>query len=152
MPIYRTRTFEEDGAEYNVEFSIADNEVTLLLNTSGKGLHKRGYRTLVAPAQMKETLASAIVSLSDMSPERPFIDPFCGCGTFVIEACLAALNVAPGINRDFDFLHWDRFDKSAFEKIKENAVAEEKRNAAVGSLNVPDFVAAHNADVAVCLR
>lgn len=128
MPVYRTRTFEEDGAEYNVEFSIADNEVTLLLNTSGKGLHKRGYRTLVAPAQMKETLASAIVSLSDMSPERPFIDPFCGCGTFVIEACLAALNVAPGINRDFDFLHWDRFDKSAFEKIKENAVAEEKRD------------------------
>ena len=78
MPVYRTRAFSEDGAEYNVEFSIDADVVTLLLNTSGKGLHKRGYRTLVAPAQMKETLASAIVSLSDMRAGRPWVDPFCG--------------------------------------------------------------------------
>lgn len=129
MPIYRTRTFEESGAEYNVEFSIANNQVTLLLNTSGKGLHKRGYRTLVAPAQMKETLASAIVSLSDMAPDRPFIDPFCGCGTFVIEGVMKAMNIAPGLQRDFDFLHWKNFDKKIFDRVKEEAVAAIKRDA-----------------------
>ena len=128
MPIYRTRTFEESGAEYNVEFSIRDNEVTLLLNTSGKGLHKRGYRTLVAPAQMKETLASAIISLSDMTAEKPFVDPFCGCGTFVIEGALKAMNIAPGLQRDFDFLHWKNFDKKIFDRIKEEAIEKENRN------------------------
>ncbi len=128
MPIYRTRTFAEDGAEYNVEFSIDNDEVTLLLNTSGKGLHKRGYRTLVAPAQMKETLASAIITLSDMTPEKPFIDPFCGCGTFLIEAALKALNIAPGINRDFDFNHWSFFDASFLARVTEEAKDNEKRD------------------------
>ncbi len=128
MPIYRLRTFDESGADFNVEFSINEDRVTVLLNTSGKGLHKRGYRTLVAPAQMKETLAAAIVSLSDMTPEKPFIDPFCGCGTFVIEAALSALNIAPGKNRDFDFLHWPFFKKETYERLLNEATEGEKQD------------------------
>ena len=128
MPKYHTHTFAESGADYNVEFAINNDEVALLLNTSGKGLHKRGYRTLVAPAQMKETLAAAIVSLSDMTAEKPFIDPFCGCGTFVIEAALSALNIAPGKNRDFDFLHWDFFEKAPYQKLLEQAAESENRD------------------------
>ncbi len=122
----RQHTFEESGATYTVEFTINDNQVTLLLDTSGKGLHKRGYRDLVAPAQMKETLASAIVSLSDMRWERPFIDPFCGCGTFVIEAALSALCIAPGKNRDFDFLHWSFFPKKEYREALQEALDQEK--------------------------
>ena len=128
MKAYHVRDFAEDGAEYGVEFAIDRDEVTLLLNTSGKGLHKRGYRTLVAPAQMKETLAAAIVTLSDMDAEKPFVDPFCGCGTFVIEGALAALHIAPGISRDFAFLHWDNYDQAAYKRVIEEAKDNERRD------------------------
>ncbi len=124
----RVRVFDESGARYGIVFSIADNEATILLDTSGVGLHKRGYRDLVAPAQMKETLASAVVTLSGMTGEKPFVDPFCGCGTFVIEAALSAMNIAPGINRDFDFLHWRFYEKKQFDLACEEAKDGENRN------------------------
>ena len=117
----KTTYFPEDGATYEVLFSIKNDLVTVSLNTSGKGLHKRGYRDYVGEAPIKETLAAALVSLSDVNPDRPFVDPFCGSGTIVLEAATAALNIAPGKTRDFDFLHWDIFDKKLYDQTIEEA-------------------------------
>ena len=118
---YRRSDFPETGARYMVEFSILKDVVSVRLNTSGAGLHKRGYRDLVGRAPLKETLAAAMVLLSDFYYLRPFADPFCGSGTIVIEAARIALNVASGIGRDFDFRHWDFFDPSAYARAA-NAV------------------------------
>ncbi len=118
---YRRSDFPETGARYMVEFSILKDVVSVRLNTSGAGLHKRGYRDLVGRAPLKETLAAAMVLLSDFYYLRPFADPFCGSGTIVIEAARIALNVASGIGRDFDFRHWDFFDPSAYARAAEEA-------------------------------
>lgn len=125
---YRINTVAEDGALYRVEFWVFKDQVTLLINTSGAGLHKRGYRDLVGIAPLKETLASSLLLLSDYYWQRPFADPFCGSGTLCIEAAHIALNIAPGLNRDFDFASWRNFDKTAFALAKERAKDEEKRD------------------------
>ncbi|MBR1747432.1 MAG: class I SAM-dependent RNA methyltransferase [Clostridia bacterium] len=123
----RTTYFPESGPTYEVLFSIRNDLVTLSLNTSGKGLHKRGYRDLVGDAPIKETLAAALVALSPIDAERPFVDPFCGSGTLLIEAATAAMHIAPGISRDFDFLHWNFFDKKLYEETIEEAKSGEKK-------------------------
>ncbi|MFA5448992.1 MAG: class I SAM-dependent RNA methyltransferase [Clostridia bacterium] len=102
----------EDGAPHKIEISIYSDEVTIALDTSGDGLHKRGYRDLVYEAPIKETLAAAIIKLSVWTPERALIDPFAGSGTIPIEAAMAAKNIAPGINRSFLFEGYDFIDKS----------------------------------------
>lgn len=93
--------FDENGAVYAIEVSFVDNIATVTLDTSGEGLHKRGYRTYLGDAPIRETLASAMILLSVWNPDRALIDPFCGSGTIPIEACMIGLNIAPGMNRNF---------------------------------------------------
>lgn len=97
----------ETGALYKVEVALLKDKVTLTLDTSGVGLHKRGYRTGQGDAPLKETLAAALVSLTNWKPEEPLIDPFCGSGTILIEAALIGQNIAPGFNREFASEDWD---------------------------------------------
>ena len=96
---YNRTWFEENGARYTVEVALLKDEATLTIDTSGAGLHKRGYRQLVSNAPLKETLAAAMVLLSRWHPDRVLIDPFCGSGTIPIEAALIGLNLAPGSRR-----------------------------------------------------
>lgn len=94
-------TFDESGAAYEIEVSLQDDIATITLDTSGEGLHKRGYRTYLGDAPIRETLAAAMILLSVWNPSRALIDPFCGSGTIPIEASLIGMNIAPGMNRNF---------------------------------------------------
>ncbi len=125
--VYKVNRLNETGANYHVEFSVFKDEVTLCINTSGAGLHKRGYRDLVGIAPIKETLASALVLLSDYYRYRPFADPFCGSGTIAIEAARIAMNVAGGMGRRFAFNEWDNFDPKYFDLAMEEALDKEQR-------------------------
>jgi 23S rRNA (guanine2445-N2)-methyltransferase / 23S rRNA (guanine2069-N7)-methyltransferase len=111
----------ETGARVPIEISIVDNAATIDLDTSGDGLHKRGYRTLAAEAQIRETLAAALVQLSFWRPERPFVDPFCGTGTIAIEAALIGRRIAPGRNRAFAAEAWDAIPAAAWTAAREEA-------------------------------
>ena len=125
---YKLKYLPENGADYGIEFSIFKDTVSLYLNTSGMGLHKRGYRDMVGIAPIKETLASALVLLSDFYKTRPFADPFCGSGTIAIEAAKIAMNIAGSKGRRFAFNDWKNFDKSVFERVCEQALDNEKRD------------------------
>ena len=116
-------SLNESGSEYKIEVNIYKDIASVLLNTSGEGLHKRGYRTLVGEAPLKETLASALVLLSVWNKDRPLADLFCGSGTILIEAVRIALKM-PNTNRDFDFLHWKTFDMQIFEEVKNQAESQ----------------------------
>lgn len=94
-------SFDESGAVFDVEVSLCGDVATVTLDTSGEGLHKRGYRNYLGDAPIRETLAAAMIELSVWNPDRAFIDPFCGSGTIPIEAALIGLNVAPCMNRNF---------------------------------------------------
>lgn len=94
-------TFDESGAEYDIEVSLQNDVATVTLDTSGEGLHKRGYRTYLGDAPIRETLAAAMILLSVWNPSRALIDPFCGSGTIPIEASMIGMNIAPGMNRNF---------------------------------------------------
>ena len=128
---YKINRLAENGLDYAIEFSIYKDQVTLLLNTSGAGLHKRGYRDLVGIAPIKETLASGLLLLSDFYYKNPFADPFCGSGTIAVEAGLIALNIAPGIFRSFAFNGWKNFDKRIFDLAVEEARDKEQRDRSV---------------------
>ncbi len=140
---FRLKTLPEDGERFTVGFSILDNEVSVTLDTTGDSLHKRGYRTLAYSAPLKETLAAALIDMTYYFPERAFADPMCGSGTLPIEAAMKSLNIAPGKNRDFDFLHWPCADRDAFAKAKADALDAEIRNVRLdifaGDIN-PDAV------------
>jgi putative N6-adenine-specific DNA methylase len=103
---YGRSWFDEDGPLYKVEVALLKDRATLTIDTSGPGLHKRGYRKLTAAAPLRETLAAALILLSKWSADRPLADPFCGSGTIPIEAALIGLNIAPGINRTFAGEGW----------------------------------------------
>lgn len=103
---YRQSWFAEDGPCYRVEVALLKDVATITLDTSGAGLHKRGYRKLTSQAPLRETLAAALVLLSFWRPDRVLVDPFCGSGTIPIEAALIGLNRAPGLNREFAAAHW----------------------------------------------
>ena len=103
---YGLETLPETGKRYQIRFSIMKDEVMLCLDASGEGLYKRGYRAVGVAAPLKETLAAALVKLSHYNGRDPFCDPFCGSGTIAIEAALAALNRAPGLNREFAAETW----------------------------------------------
>ncbi len=124
---YGVNRLSEDGALYEIIFSVFKDVVSIMINTSGVGLHKRGYRDLVGIAPIKETLASALVLLSDYYRERPFADVFCGSGTIAIEATKIALNIAGGIGRRFAFNDWDNFDKKLFDLAFAEAKDKEDR-------------------------
>lgn len=118
---YKSIILTESGSRYKVETAIRKDMVTVSLDTSGDGLHRRGYRGLVGEAPLKETLAVALIDFSVWNPSRPLADLFCGSGTIPIEACLIALNIPSGMNREFDFLGWSDKNREIFDKIKEDA-------------------------------
>ena len=121
--------FEETGADYTVKVTILKDRVTLTIDTSGTGLHKRGYRVCDVAAPIKETLAAAMVQLSFWKPGRLLVDPCCGSGTIPIEAAMIGRNIAPGLNRKFASQEWDIIPpeiwkqerKAAFEAIDYDA-------------------------------
>ncbi len=122
----------ETGSLYKVEVAILKDKVTLTLDTSGAGLHKRGYRVGQGEAPLKETLAAALVKLTNWRPDEPFIDPFCGSGTIPIEAALIGQNIAPGFNREFDSETWgfmsDNIWEAAFTEAEELAEYDRELN------------------------
>lgn len=118
---YRVSRFEEDGDEYPIRVFIFKDMVTIGLDTSGVSLHKRGYRTLVGKAPISETLAAALLMLTPWNKDRVLVDPFCGSGTFPIEAALIGANIAPGIDREFASDCWA---KAVPKKIWYNAYDE----------------------------
>ncbi|MFI3238059.1 MAG: class I SAM-dependent RNA methyltransferase [Lachnospiraceae bacterium] len=99
--VYKISWFEEDGEQYPVRTFIYKDEVTVGLDTTGVSLHKRGYRKLTSKAPIAENLAAGLIMLTPWKADRILIDPFCGSGTFAIEAALMAANIAPGLNRHF---------------------------------------------------
>lgn len=117
---YDVEWFSKSKARFKVEVSINKDIATLTLNTSGDGLHKRGYRNRANLAPIKETLAASLVMLSYWNNERLLYDPFCGSGTILIEALLIGKNIAPGLDRKFDFEEWEVFPKEIVkaERIK----------------------------------
>ena len=104
--VYGLEQLPETGAKYQIQFAIHRDQCTLYLDTSGAGLHKRGYRAVGVEAPLRETLAAAMVLLSRFRGKDPFRDPFCGSGTISIEAALIAKNRAPGLDRSFDAQKW----------------------------------------------
>ena len=112
---YPVDHFEETGPEYNVKVTLLKDTVTLTIDTSGTGLHKRGYRVADVAAPIKETLAAAMVQLSFWKPDRMLADPFCGSGTIAIEAALIGLNIAPGLSRSFASEKWEQISSSIWK-------------------------------------
>lgn len=104
---YGINWFEETGAQYPIRVFFMKDEVVVGLDTSGESLHKRGYRKLTAKAPISETLASALIMLTPWKKDRILVDPFCGSGTFPIEAAMMAANIAPGMSRSFTAEAWD---------------------------------------------
>ena len=104
--IYHIEWFPETGAEYPIRISFMKDEALVCLDTTGLSLHKRGYRSMVSKAPIKETLAAALIMLTPWKKDRILVDPFCGSGTFPIEAAMIAANIAPGMNRSFTAEKW----------------------------------------------
>lgn len=104
--VYKISWFEEGGASYPLRVFLMKDEVTIGLDTTGESLHKRGYRKLTAKAPIAENLAAALIMLTPWRGDRILVDPFCGSGTFPIEAAMMAANMAPGMNREFLAQDW----------------------------------------------
>lgn len=116
---YQTDWFKEEGPFFKIEVSIVKDIATLSIDTSGDGLHKRGYRYLHGDAPIKETLAAALILLTNWTPDLPFADPFCGSGTIPIEAAMIGQNIAPGFNRSFISEQWPIIQKNHWSKARE---------------------------------
>lgn len=123
--VYGLNTLPETGAVYQIQFSIMKDVATLMLDTSGAGLHKRGYRAQGVVAPLRETLAAAMVMLSRYRGRDPLCDPFCGSGTIPIEAALIAKNRAPGLNRSFSAQKWTWLDNKAWMNAADEAMDKE---------------------------
>jgi putative N6-adenine-specific DNA methylase len=118
---YKKDWFEEDGPTYKIEIGLLKDIATLTIDTTGPGLHKRGYRGLSGEAPLKETLAAALVLLSRWNPSRTLADPLCGSGTIAIEAALIGKNMAPGLNRSFVSEEWSVIPPKVWSDIREDA-------------------------------
>ena len=112
--VYRLNWFPEDGAPYPVRIFLLKDEVMVTLDTSGDSLHKRGYRLMTSKAPLTETLAAALIMLTPWKKDRILVDPFCGSGTFPIEAAMMAANMAPGMNRSFLSEDWKNIIKRKY--------------------------------------
>lgn len=119
--VYGVGWFAEDGAAYPIRVFFMKDEAVLALDTTGESLHKRGYRKLTAKAPISETLAAALIMLTPWKADRILVDPFCGSGTFPIEAAMMAANIAPGMERSFLAESW----QNLVEKRKWYNAAEE---------------------------
>ena len=122
---YKLSWLPENGAKFQIQFSIMKDLVSVFIDTSGAGLHKRGYRPVGNAAPLRETLAAAMVRISRYRGRGPFCDPFCGSGTIAIEAALAARNRAPGLYRSFDAQAWPWLDKGLWKEAKDDAISKE---------------------------
>ncbi len=122
---FGTDQLPETGAKYQVQFAIMQDRASLLLDTSGAGLHKRGYRAVGVKAPLRETLAAAMVTLSRFRGKDPFCDPFCGSGTIAIEAALIAKNRAPGLDRSFDAQKWKCVPAASWMDAADEAMDKE---------------------------
>lgn len=111
----------ETGPEFKIEVSILKDKAILMIDTTGPSLFKRGYRTEKGGAPIKENMAAAILLLSNWYPDKPFIDPTCGSGTFCIEAAMIGMNIAPGFNREFAFEAWPWVDKELVKSVRDEA-------------------------------
>lgn len=120
---YGAEWLPETGALHTIEVSIFKDVALLAIDTSGDGLHKRGYRQEAGEAPLKETMAAALVQYSFWHPERRLIDPFCGAGTILIEAALIGRNIAPGLQRHFAAEAWSIIPQAAWAEARETAVA-----------------------------
>lgn len=125
---YNTNWFSEDGPIYKIEIALLKDLATLSIDTSGAGLHKRGYRENAGSAPLKETLAAAMVLLSKYDGSRILADPFCGSGTIAIEAAMIARNIAPGVNRKFESENWPNFDKEIWDQVRHGAKSAENNS------------------------
>jgi putative N6-adenine-specific DNA methylase len=114
----RTSWLDETGPLFKIEVAIHKDVASITLDTSGQGLHKRGYRVGQGEAPIKETLAAALIQLTTWNPDRPFVDPFCGSGTIAIEAALIGQNIAPGFNREFLSEGWPLMPAGVWEKTR----------------------------------
>ena len=115
---YQTEWFKETGAEYTIKVSLLKDMATLTIDTTGAGLHKRGYRAQAMEAPLKETIASALIQLSYWRNNRILLDPFCGSGTIPIEAALIGKNIAPGLNRRFASEEWACIPQELWKKAR----------------------------------
>jgi putative N6-adenine-specific DNA methylase len=125
---YQQKWFAEDGPLFGVEVAIYKDRVIISLDSSGAGLHKRGYRKLSVTAPIQETLAAGLVYLSRWDKDRILIDPFCGSGTILIEAAMMAKNQAPGLKRKFSAQKWPIFQDFEWEKARVEAKKAKKIN------------------------
>ncbi|MBE6683209.1 MAG: class I SAM-dependent RNA methyltransferase [Ruminococcaceae bacterium] len=121
---YKIRNFPETGIKYQIEFFILNDIATLMIDTTGAGLHKRGYRAVSGIAPLRETLAAAMVKLSRMRDNVIICDPMCGSGTITIEAAMQACNIAPGIKRNFSSEAYPWIDESHWISGRESARSE----------------------------
>lgn len=112
---------QEIGSEFNIEVSILKDQATIMIDTTGSSLFKRGYRSQRGGAPIKENMAAAILELSNWYPDKPLVDPTCGSGTFCIEAALIGMNIAPGFNRSFAFEEWSWVDKDDINSVRDEA-------------------------------
>lgn len=119
--VHHVEWFPESGASFPIRVFLMKDEVTAALDTTGESLHKRGYRKLTAKAPIAENLAAALIMLTPWKGERILVDPFCGSGTFPIEAAMMAANIAPGMNRDFTAQSWTHLipTKEWYEAVDE---------------------------------
>lgn len=141
--VYGLSWFEESGAVMQVQFTLLKDEATLLLDTSGPGLHKRGYRQNAGGAPIKETLAAAMVDLTRARLAERVVDPCCGSGTLLIEAALAAKRIAPGIRRRFAAMQWGAVPSGIWEEERSRAREQIRRDApfeALGGDTDPEAV------------
>lgn len=146
---HKTASLPETGALYKIRFAIRKNVVEVMLDTSGDGLHKRGYRRNATLAPIKETLAAAIADLGRVRRDSLVQDPFCGSGTLVIEAAQKALNIAPGLRRRFAAEQFDFVPAAVWREQRQKALDEAKPDAAfegVGYDIDPAAVALANAN------
>lgn len=118
---YKKTWFDENGALYRIEVALLKDTATITIDSSGTGLHKRGYRADQGAAPLKETMAAALIMLTNWRPDRPFIDPFCGSGTIPIEAALIGQNIAPGFNRDFVSESWNWMPSRVWDEVRTEA-------------------------------
>ena len=123
--VYGLSWFSEEGEIFPIQFAIMKNEAALYIDTSGTGLHKRGYRPAQVAAPLRETLAAAIVDIARYRGRGDFCDPFCGSGTIAIEAALAALNRAPGLNREFAAEAWRCLPRGIWQTERSSARSRE---------------------------
>jgi len=150
---YRLEWFPEDGPLMKIEVALLKDVATLTIDTSGPGLHQRGYRALATGAPLQETLAAALVSLARYYPDIPLIDPFCGSGTIPIEAALLAHNIAPGLRRSFASEKWPWISPSLWQEAREEAqglIRPEKPDYLIGT-DIDERalkIARHNAELA----